>query len=107
MESQGQENSVQTDPVKITLIFLESPHTIYFSTVASLFNLVHEHMGFAISLGLHFLGGGGGLLCTHKSLYASLLFICPLCIYVSGPGTDPERREENFCLPYNGDSGKL
>ena len=48
------QNSVQTDPVKITLIFLCSLVSC-FSTIASLFSLVYMLFGFATSLGLHFL----------------------------------------------------
>lgn len=52
--SQNQGNSIQTDLVKITLIFLQLPHIfqLFSHNCLSLFNLIQKHLGFATSLGL-------------------------------------------------------
>lgn len=55
MMGSGDQEIIQADLVKITLIFHESPHVCYFSTIASLLNLVYKHLGFATCFGLHFL----------------------------------------------------
>lgn len=52
--SQGQENFVQTDLVKITLTFLQSVHILWLldHTCLSLFDHIHKALRFGISLGL-------------------------------------------------------